>query len=93
MSEHGSIHVIVTGRVQGVGYRAFVQRVAGTLRLQGWVRNCPDGTVESVASGEKGALEAFVEQLRSGAAHARVDGIQVDWAVVNRHTEGFQIIP
>ncbi len=92
MQNEVGVHIIVTGKVQGVGYRAFVQLHAANLGLRGWVRNCPDGTVESEADGEKAVLESFIEQLRQGPLFSRVETIQVDWTEANRQTEGFKIL-
>jgi acylphosphatase len=70
-----SIHVIVRGDVQGVGYRAFAQSAARALRLTGWVRNLRDGGVEAVAEGEESALLAWATRLRQGPPAARIDEI------------------
>ena len=74
------LHVLVRGRVQGVGFRWYVREVARDLGLAGWVRNRPDGTVEVVADGERRMLERLREMLREGpdgAAVSSVDEIQV----------------
>ena len=71
MSER-TAHVIVTGRVQGVGFRAFVAREAGTRGLAGWVRNRPDGSVEALFKGEAGAVEGMIAACRTGPRMARV---------------------
>ena len=52
-----AVHVVITGRVQGVGFRAFVEREAEALRLEGWVRNRRDGTVEAVFAGDEGEIQ------------------------------------
>lgn len=67
-----SAHFLVSGRVQGVGFRYFVAGTARQLKLTGWVRNQPDGTVECVAAGSDEQLDQFEEQLRSGPPLARV---------------------
>jgi acylphosphatase len=68
-------HIVVRGRVQGVGYRAFVEEEALALGLEGWVRNCRDGTVEALLVGEAGIIEAMMEACRRGPYAARVDQI------------------
>ena len=68
-------HIVVRGRVQGVGYRAFVEREALSLGLEGWVRNCRDGTVEALFVGEAKIVETVVETCRRGPYAARVDQI------------------
>ena len=66
-------HVIVHGRVQGVGFRAFVEGEALARGLQGWVRNRRDGSVEAVFAGEAATVAAIVEACRRGPFGARVD--------------------
>ena len=68
-------HIVVRGRVQGVGYRAFVEREALALGLEGWVRNCRDGTVEALFSGEGQVIDDMIEACRRGPYAARVDAI------------------
>lgn len=69
------VHLVVHGRVQGVGYRAFVEREAKLRDLQGWVRNCRDGTVEVVLGGEPALIEDMIANCRRGPLGARVDAI------------------
>ena len=73
------IHVIVRGRVQGVGYRWFAARRAREHALTGWVRNRLDGTVEAEFEGTRTALEAMLAELRRGPSHAEVSAVDVDW--------------
>jgi acylphosphatase len=68
-------HIIVRGRVQGVGYRAFVEREALKRGVEGWVRNCRDGSVEAVFSGGPEKVDAVVEVCRRGPYSARVEQI------------------
>ncbi len=68
-------HFLVRGRVQGVGFRWFVQREAAALELSGWVRNTEDGHVEVVASGAPGVLDALRQALRRGPRGSRVDAV------------------
>jgi acylphosphatase len=70
------MRTIVRGRVQGVGYRAFVLREARRLGLAGYARNLPDGSVEVVAAGDALQLDVLAEQLRAGPPLARVDDIE-----------------
>ena len=70
-----AVRYIVSGRVQGVGYRWFVMREAARLDLAGYVRNLPDGTVEVVAQGAVAALASLESALRQGPPAARVDGV------------------
>lgn len=68
----------VTGRVQGVGFRAFTARAAAGLGIVGWCRNTDDGSVEGEAFGEAAALQAFLGKLRQGPISARVHDLTVE---------------
>ena len=67
---------LVRGRVQGVGFRWFVEREAHILQIAGWVRNNPDGTVEVLAMGTRDQLAGLRSRLRDGPQAARVDGVE-----------------
>ncbi|MBW8887229.1 MAG: acylphosphatase [Fibrobacteres bacterium] len=67
----------VSGRVQGVFFRASARIEAGRLGLSGFVRNEPDGSVYAEAEGEREALDLFVEWCRRGPPHARVESVEV----------------
>ncbi|MBS0245803.1 MAG: acylphosphatase [Proteobacteria bacterium] len=69
------VHLVIRGRVQGVGYRAFVQHEAQRRALQGWVRNCADGTVETLLLGDAALVEDMIAACRRGPVAARVDAI------------------
>jgi acylphosphatase len=88
-----SVHVIVEGFVQGVGFRAFALREARALGLAGVVRNRADGTVEIEAEGDRVQLERLVNVLRRGPAGAHVSGAQVRWAEGGARHHGFVIAP
>ena len=68
-------HYMVTGRVQGVGFRWFVQREAAELGLRGWVRNTDEGHVEIVAAGDERELEELRAALKKGSRGSRVDAV------------------
>ncbi|MCG6874382.1 MAG: acylphosphatase [Betaproteobacteria bacterium] len=68
-------HLKIRGLVQGVGYRDAMCREAGRLGVTGWVRNCPDGTVEAIVDGAPSAVEAIIEWARRGPPAARVAGV------------------
>ncbi len=71
-----AVHVIVSGRVQGVGYRWFVQNVATKLGIKGYVRNLPDGTVELDAEGETESLNTLINEMKKGPRGAYVQALQ-----------------
>jgi len=71
---------LVSGRVQGVGFRWFVEREAATLGLTGWVRNREDGRVEVLATGTRPQLAALYRRLHEGPRAARVDEVSASAA-------------
>ena len=90
-------HVVIRGRVQGVGYRAFAEYTAQGHGLGGWVRNRRDGAVEAVFAGPAAAVKAMVDACRGGPPGARVDAIEEragtpdDLAL--RGSAGFAVLP
>jgi acylphosphatase len=70
------IHLMVVGKVQGVGFRWFVREMATELELSGWVRNTPDGDVELVASGDEATLEQLASAVGRGPVGARVTEVR-----------------
>jgi acylphosphatase len=77
-SELCRIHGLVTGRVQGVGYRAFVRSMALQLGVTGWVRNLADGRVELVAQGGEGSLEDLEDALWAGPPLSKVRDLKLE---------------
>ena len=71
-------HVVIRGRVQGIGYRAFVQDQALRLDLEGWVRNRRDGAVEAVFAGAEEAVAVAVAACHRGPPDARVDAVEAE---------------
>ena len=81
----------VRGHVQGVGYRFFARRAAVSLGLRGYVRNLPDGAVETVAEGSRGDLEALLAALWRGPSEARVADVEASWGAATGTFGGFSI--
>jgi acylphosphatase len=87
-----AVHVTVTGKVQGVGYRDFVQRQARALGLAGWVRNRRDGSVEAVLVGPPPAVDTLVVACRRGPPAAAVKDIKAaDYT--GPLPDGFTVLP
>lgn len=82
---------VVSGRVQNVGYRAFVLRYARALGLSGTVRNLPSGQVEVIAEGDEKTLHQLLTLLRQGPPAARVTDISVQWGDATGTENGFHI--
>lgn len=76
MSAQPAVRYLVRGRVQGVGFRWFAMREATRLRLRGYVRNLPDGTVEVCAQGMPAALDALAAALANGPPAGHVTGVE-----------------
>jgi len=74
------LHAVIKGRVQGVGFRAFVLEQALRLNLTGWVRNTWDGNVEVVAEGERPSLETLVSLLDPGPRGSFVESLNPEWS-------------
>ena len=82
---------IVSGRVQGVGFRFFTERVAIQLGLRGYVKNLWNGDVEAYAIGEEAKLEEFRRQLGEGPRMSRVDSVQESDATADKSYRTFSI--
>jgi acylphosphatase len=85
-------HVWISGRVQGVFFRANARKKARSLEVSGWVRNLPDGRVETVFEGEDRAAEAMLNWLRTGSPPARVDSAEVAAEAATGEFTGFEIV-
>lgn len=72
-------HLFISGRVQGVFYRAFTKEVADSLGLKGWVRNLRDGRVEAVFEGDGDKISIAIERCKEGPPYAKVDNIELIW--------------
>jgi len=84
-------HLRIRGRVQGVGYRYHMQRVARDLAVTGWVRNRRDGSVEAIVAGANDAVEHIVAWAKRGPAHAVVTAVEVSDDSGN--FVGFEMLP
>ncbi len=75
-----AVHVIVSGRVHGVGFRVWTAEEARPLRVTGWVRNLRDGTVEAVFCGMDAAVGEMLDRIKVGPIGARVEQVTIrDW--------------
>lgn len=83
--------IVVSGRVQGVCFRASTREMAARLGLRGWVRNLPDGRVEAVFEGEEQPLRLMLAWCQTGPPGGRVDRADACWGTATNEFEGFSI--
>ena len=82
---------VVSGRVQGVGFRYFAERAARKAGVAGWVRNLPDGRVEAVFEGPRADVQALVDWCHEGPPSARVEQVEVQWEPPQDEPPGFRV--
>ena len=87
-----TVNIKIIGKVQGVGFRFFVQQQAQKLGINGWVRNIPNGDVEALAQGEKADLEQFIAKVKEGPSFSRVEDVSLNWVKEAEQYFGFEII-
>jgi acylphosphatase len=85
------LHLWVTGRVQGVGFRVFVAQKANHLGLTGWVRNVGYDQVETVAEGQRADLEEFAALVRAGPRASRVEESRIEWLSASNEFSDFSV--
>ena len=85
-------HIRIYGQVQGICLRSYAKEVADRLGLVGWVKNNPDGSVETVAEGSKEKLEEFVKWCKKGPSGAMVEKVEVKWGEKSEDYDQFEII-
>jgi acylphosphatase len=85
------VHVWVQGRVQAVGFRAFVQQNAFQIGVTGWVRNVGYDTVEAVAEGTKEQIDGFLRMVKHGPTGSRVDEFREEWEQATGEYESFRV--
>ena len=84
--------VLISGRVQGVSFRAYARDRARQAGVEGWVRNLPDGRVEAVFEGTHQAVQRLVSWCYSGPTHAQVEKVEVAWEEPTGNEGGFSIV-
>jgi acylphosphatase len=89
-SERVRVHVWVSGRVQGVFFRAYAEDEAAFRNIAGWIRNAPDGRVEVVFEGSRASVEAMIHWCHRGSPAAQVTQVEVTWEVP-RGESGFRV--
>ena len=89
--QHKRVHIFYRGRVQGVGFRYTAETAALGLKLTGWVRNLPDGRVETVCEGSEQGLKKFLKVFQAGPMKPYIETAQVNWEEATGEFEDFQI--
>jgi acylphosphatase len=84
-------HIRVRGRVQGVGFRAFIQQIGTQLELKGWVRNVGYDGVEIMVEGERLKVDNFIELAKNGPRASRVDNFNVEWEPYSGNMKSFGV--
>ena len=85
------VELVISGVVQGVGFRYFVHNSARQLGVVGWVRNLPDGRVQVAAEGDRGLLESFIEELKVGPRMASISDVTVKWSDATGKYRSFEM--
>jgi acylphosphatase len=91
LMDKAAVKLIVSGRVQGVGFRYYIARIAFELELTGYVRNLFSGEVEIYAEGRKEFLEELVKRAKLGPSHSLVDSASVQWLEFKNKYNHFEI--
>ncbi len=86
-----AVEIIVTGTVQGVGFRFFCLTQANNLHINGWVKNLPNGSVHSHAEGTKESIDKFCQLLQQGPSHSVVAQIDINDVSCVGHFDSFEI--
>ncbi len=92
MQTHRHAHLTITGRVQGVWFRAGTKETADSLGIKGWVRNMPDGSVEVDAIGAMDAMGQFIQWCYQGPPGAKVKSIDIEELEPADDPQGFRIL-
>ncbi len=92
MREMARVHVLITGMVQGVFFRAHTRDEARARGLTGWVRNLPDGRVEAVFEGERQILDGMLTWCHKGPPYAYVQEVKVNWQPYQGDFKDFRVV-
>jgi len=91
VADKAQVHMVISGRVQGVFFRGAAAQEARALGLSGWVRNLPDGRVAIVAEGGRRNLEMLLAWAHQGPPAARVEEVEVEWSEYEGKLDGFEV--
>jgi acylphosphatase len=88
---NAAVKIVVSGEVQGVGYRYFIARAAMGLEINGYAMNLYNGDVEIYAEGRKELLEELIKRAKTGPIHAYVDKANIDWLEFKNKYDNFEV--
>lgn len=91
MSDNARAHVIISGRVQGVFFRAETQRAAERIGVTGWVRNLPDGNVEALFEGPRKRVDMAIQWAHQGSPASKVSAVHIAWEEYTGEYDVFRI--
>ena len=91
MKEKVRAHIIFSGFVQGVFFRANTRKKAKELEVTGWIKNSPSGKVEAVFEGERDRIQKIIEWAKKGPQGAQVDDLELDWQEYRDEFNNFEI--
>ncbi len=86
-----AVHLIISGRVQGVFFRSHTKKIADSLGLKGFVRNLPDGGVEAVAVSDEDKIKEFILWCKKGPQHAEVTDVKINYPEIKEEFDSFEI--
>jgi acylphosphatase len=92
MKEQARVHVVISGRVQGVFFRAHTRDEARARGLKGWVRNLPNGRVEAVFEGDRRVVDNMLAWCRQGPPYAYVDRVEEEWQPYRGDLADFRVV-
>jgi len=81
----------ISGRVQGVWFRQSTRQTAEKFGVNGWVRNCADGSVEAILEGKRDSVQSVIDWCRQGPELARVDELQIEWLAASGEFSRFEV--
>ena len=91
MEEKVRVHLFISGIVQGVLFRYYMQREAQSLGVKGWVKNLSDGRVEAVCEGEKENVRKIIEWAHRGSPYSHVENVSINWEKYIGEFDNFSI--
>ena len=83
--------MLISGHVQGVGFRYFATDLARNYEVKGWVRNLATGDVEIIAEGDKSAISGFLKELKAGPRYGHISNFQIEWVPYEGKYDSFHV--